>query len=36
MAPVYFDELNLVENMHAHYRALGMGYQEYKIFYLKL
>ena len=25
MAPVYFDELDMVENMHQHYRALG-GY----------
>lgn len=25
MAPVYFDELNMVENMHHHYRSLG-GY----------
>ena len=25
MAPVYFDELNMVENMHQHYQALG-GY----------
>ena len=25
MAPVYFDELNMVENIHHHYRSLG-GY----------
>ena len=25
MAPVYFDQLNMVESMHAHYRSLN-GY----------